>query len=303
MATSKQPALIGAERLLPAFTILLQGLAEHSTKGDAEQYRQFRAKMLKVMDLDSIHDYGSELTMKAEIAVNLFQHHCVRTREYFQFQTSGLLAAIDLLVNALAELAVGQPEHTNRLREIAQQLQGGGDGAVIRERNLELVKCIDEIRQAAERGFHTNSESEARDPVTDLEGRAAAEAALVKACSSSTPSCAVVLHMDRLQLYNRRYGRNVGDKALRFFADSVKKHFSCEGSLYRWTGPVLLMLRPGPADKTEPEVRRALEPRMQFDCETASRHLLLSIDAIWWTLPMMVDPRLLVNKIDSLVSG
>jgi len=302
MATPKQ-SVTDPEIILPAFTILLQGLAAHSVKGDAEQYRQFRAKMQKVMDLDGIRDYAAELTMKAEIAINFFQHYSARTSEYFQSQSSELLAAIDLLVGTLADLAVAQPEYLNHLREIAHQMHAGGDGADIRQRNVELAQCIADIRQAAERGLHSHPDAAGRDPVTDLERRAAAEAALVEACSSQTPSCVVVLQMDRLPLYTRRYGRNVGDKALRFFADTVKRFFACEGSLYQWAASVLVMLRPGPVDKVLPEVRRALESRLQFDCETSSRHLLLSIDAIWWALPMMVDPRLLVNKIDSLVGG
>jgi hypothetical protein len=73
MATPKQ-SVTDPEIMLPAFTILLQGLAANSVKGDAEQYRQFRAKMQKVMDLDGIRDYAAELTMKAEIAINFFQH-------------------------------------------------------------------------------------------------------------------------------------------------------------------------------------------------------------------------------------
>ena len=92
-----------------------------------------------------------------------------------------------------------------------------------------------------------------------------------------------------------------GDMALRFLAESVKRSFECEGSLFRWTGPVLLMLQPRPVDKVQPEVRRVMESRLQYDCEAGSRHLLLSIDATWWVIPMMVDPRLLANKIDGLV--
>ena len=50
------------------------------------------------------------------------------------------------------------------------------------------------------------------------------------------------------------------------------------------------------------EVRRIMEPRLQYDFETASRTILLAIDACWSALPMMVDPRLLINKIDAFVT-
>ncbi len=305
MATKQLNASVksGQESLLPVFAILLQGIAANTTKGDPEQYRQFRAKMSKVADLDDVRDYLPDLTMKAETAINLFQHYSARANAYFQSQISERSAAIDLLVGTLCDLAVAQPEHTSQLKEIAEQMRAAADTAALQQRKADLAKCIAEIRQAAEVGSHNHSDPAACDPVTGLGGRLAAEAALTEACALQTPTCAVVLMMDRLKLYNQRYGRDVGDMALRFLAESVKRSFECEGALFRWSGPVLLMLQPGPVDKVQPDVRRVMESRLQYDCETGSRHLLLLIDASWWVLPTMVDPRLLVNKIDGLVSG
>jgi GGDEF domain-containing protein len=293
----------GQESLLPVFAILLQGIAANTAKGDPEHYRQFRAKMSKVADLDDVRDYLPDLTLKAETAINLFQHYSARANAYFQSQISERSAAIDLLVGTLCDLAVAQPEHTSQLKDIAQQMQVAADTAALQQRKADLAKCIAEIRQAAEIGAYNNSDPAARDPVTGLGGRHAAEAALTEACALQTPACAVVLMMDRLKLYNQRYGPDVGNMALNFLAESVKRSFECEGALFRWSAPVLVMLQPGPVDKVQPEVRRVMESRLQYDCETGSRHLLLLIDASWWVLPTMVDPRLLVNKIDGLVSG
>ncbi|MGA2120323.1 MAG: GGDEF domain-containing protein [Bryobacteraceae bacterium] len=291
----------GQESLLPVFAILLQGIAANTAKGDPEQYRQFRAKMSKVADLDDVRDYLPDLTLKAETTINLFQHYSARANAYFQAQISERCAAIDLLVGTLCDLAVAQPEHTGQLKEIAQQMHLAADTAALQQRKVDLAKCIAEIRQAAEVADPSLSDPTARDPATGLGGRHAAEAALAEACGSQSPACAVVLKMDRLKLYNQRYGPDVGDMALNFLAESVKRSFACEGALFRWSGPVLLMLQPGPPDKVQPEVRRVMESRLQYECESGSRHLLLLIDASWWVLPTMVDPRLLVNKIDGLV--
>jgi GGDEF domain-containing protein len=291
------------ESLLPVLASLLQGIAIHAIKGDPEHYRQFRAKMLKAAELSEDGEPVPDVAAKAEMASNLLRHHCGRANEYFVSQISELRAVIDLLVGTLADLAVAKPELTRQLREIAQQIHAAGDGAALRQQRADLTRCLAEIRQAAELGFHTNADVAALDSVTGLNGRSAAEKALVEACSSSSPVCAVVLLLDRLKLYNQRYGREVGDKTLHFFADFVKRSFGCNGSLFRWSGPVLLMLRHGPVDKVQAEVRRILDSRLQFDCETESRHLLLSIDATCSVLPMMVDPRMLVNKIDSAVGG
>jgi GGDEF domain-containing protein len=300
----KTPAkTAGQESLLPVLTSLLQNIAIHAIKGDPELYRQFRDKMLKAADLNEAEEPVSEIAAKTEMAANLLNHHCARANEYFASQISELRAVIDLFVNTMADLAVAKPEYTRKLREIARQIHAASHGAALRQQKLDLAQCLSEIRQAAELGFHPDPGLAGRDPVTDLNGRPAAEAALVEACSSKSPVCAVVLLLDRIKLYNRRYGREVGDKTLRFFADFVKRAFECEESLFRWTGPALLMLRHGVVDKVQPEVRRVLESKLQFDCETESRHLLLAIDSTSWVLPMMVDPRMLVNKIDSVVGG
>jgi GGDEF domain-containing protein len=293
----------GQESLLPVLISLIQGMAIHAIKGDPEHYRQFRDKMLQAAELNGDGESVSEIAAKAEMAANLLNRHCTRANEYFASQISELRAVIDLFVDTMADLAVAKPEYTRQLREIARLIHAADHGTALRQQKLDLSQCLSEIRQAAELGFHPDPGLAGRDPVTDLNGRPAAETALVEACSSKSPVCAVVLLLDRIKLYNRRYGREVGDKTLRFFADYVKRSFACEGSLFRWTGPALLMLRHGVVDKVQPEVRRVLESRLQYDCETESRHLLLSIDATSWVLPMMVDPRMLVNKIDSVVGG
>ena len=113
--------------------------------------------------------------------------------------------------------------------------------------------------------------------------------------------CVVIMMVDRLSLYHRRYGHDAGDRILRFFVDFLRHAFQ-DGSMFRWTGPSVLLLREGPPDKVQREVRRILEPRIEFDFETPSRTILLAIDACWCVLPMMVDPRLLINKIDAFVT-
>jgi GGDEF domain-containing protein len=291
------------ESLLPVLTALLQGIAIHAIKGDPELYRQFREKMMRAADLHQVESSVPEIAARAELATNLLHHHCARANEYFVSQISELRAVIELLVGTMADLAVAKPEYTRQLREIARQIHAADHGAALRQQKVDLEQCLSEIRQAAETGFHASPELAGLDPITDLNGRPAAEKALVEACSSQSPVCAVVLVLDRLKLYNRRYGREVGDKTLRFYADFVKRAFECEGSLYRWTGPALVMLRHGVVEKVQPEVRRILETKLQFDCETESRHLLLSIDSTSFVLPMMVDPRMVVNKIDSVVGG
>jgi diguanylate cyclase (GGDEF)-like protein len=166
---------------------------------------------------------------------------------------------------------------------------------------LGLSDCLAQIRKEAEREWTTAQVSEDRDSITHLMNRPQAEAALVEACASQMEQCAVILLVDRMQLYNQRYGWEVGDKVLRFFADFVKGAFKVADKAYRWTGPSVLLL-PGAVGKVNDEVRRVMEPRLQFEVEISWRTVLLPIGTKWTVLPLTVDPRLLVNRIDAFVS-
>jgi hypothetical protein len=62
------------------------------------------------------------------------------------------------------------------------------------------------------------------------------------------------------------------------------------------------MLRPGTAEQATSIVRRVLEQPVEYEVELAERTILLPIAARWEVVPLMSDPRLVVNKIDSIVA-
>jgi PleD family two-component response regulator len=135
-----------------------------------------------------------------------------------------------------------------------------------------------------------------------LESREAAEGALVAASAQEVPASAIVVVIDRIAVYNVRFGRAVGDKVLQFFTDYLLRSLPFEERPFRWSGPALLMVRPGTVEHVVSKVRRVLEQRVEYEVETDARTILLPIVARWDVLPMMTDARLVVNKIDSFVA-
>jgi len=287
--------------LMPVVKALLTGMAIHPLKGNAEDYRVYRARIQKV--IDSLGDTTTleEAYPQAEEAAHALRDHGLRTAKRLHTQDSELRGIVKLLMQTLEELRIATPERMQQLTEIGDQLSTSAEAEEIRLIKAELADCLEAVRKEAERDLSHSVGEVARDHTTDLESRPVAEAALVEACAGETAMCAVIMLVDRLPLYNRRYGHDAGDKVLRFFVDFVRKSFG-EGALYRWTGPSILLLREGTFDKVQAEVRRIMEPRLQYDFETSSRTILLAIDACWSVLPMMVDPRLLINKIDAFVT-
>jgi GGDEF domain-containing protein len=286
--------------LLPVVKALLTGMAIHPLKGNAEDYRVYRARIQKAIDALGEGPTLEDAYPQAEEAVHALRDHGLHTAKRLHLRETELRSIVTLLIETLHDLRIATPERTRQLVEVANQLGAAAETEEIRVVKASLADCLALIRKEAERELSHTGGDEA-DKTTDLVGRPAAEAALLEACSAATAMCAVVLLVDRLPLYNRRYGHAAGDKVLRFFADFARRSFG-DGQIYRWTGPAILLLREGTVAKVQAEVRRIIEPRLQYDFETASRTILLAIDACWSVFPMMVDARLLINKIDAFVA-
>ena len=286
--------------LAPALKALMTGMAIHPLKGNAEDYRIYRARIQKALDSLGETPTLEEVFPKVEEAVHALRDHGLRTSKRLHLQETELRTVIKMLMETLEELRIATPERTRELMAVADQLGSALEAEELRVVRGHLGDCLTVIKKEAERDLSHSGEA-GTDKTTDLAGRPSAEAALVEACAAETPMCAVIMLVDRLPLYNRRYGHDAGDRVLRFFVDFVRHSFS-DSPLYRWTGPSVLLLRDGTTEKVQAEIRRVMEPRLEFDFDTPSRTILLAIDACWSVLPMMVDPRLLINKIDAFVT-
>ena len=287
---------------LPSIRLLLQGIAAHSPKGDPADYHQFRAQIQKIWDSLAEVQSLPEMELHAGSAVTSLRDYTQRTDKRQQQQTSEFRAIIQLLMDTLEDLSVARPERMQQLKEIARQLASATEAEELCGGKLHLSDCLAEVRKEAERQWADGQRDAVKDSVTGLEARPAAEAALVQACASAVPCCAVILLVDRIPLYNRRYGHEAGDQVLRFFAEFVKCSFEGEAALFRWSGPALLLLMPGAIDRILAAVRKHIEPKLRCDLEIGSRNVLLPIDVCSSVFPMMVDPRLLINKIDAFHS-
>ena len=286
--------------LLPVVKALLTGMAIHPLKGNAEDYQTYRARVQKAMDSLRALSTAEEVSRQAQEAVHALRDFGLRTAKRLHAQDGELRAIVHLLLETIKDIRIATPERTGQLMEIGDQLGSAVEPEEIRLAKSQLAECLAVIRKEAERELSHTGDQADRDRKIDLAARPAAEAALAQACAGETPMCAVVMLISRVPLYARRYGPDAGDRVLKFFVDFARNAFQ-QGSFYRWTGPSILMLCEGTVDKVQAEVRRVLEPRLEYDFETPSRTILLAIDASWAVLPMMVDPRLLINKIDAFV--
>jgi GGDEF domain-containing protein len=290
------------QSLLEVARVLLRGIGAHSPKEDLNDHRQFCARLQQTSDYLAISSTPEARMSQAESALHSLRDYNIRLGKRQHLRNAELHAIIELLMGTLEDLSIAGKERMQQLKEIRRKLESANDVEELRTGKSSLTDCLLEVRKEAERQLEGGLADASKDLITNLENRPAAEAALIAAAASGTPFCVAVVVIDRLPLYNRRYGREVGDKVLHFFAEYMKHAFAPGVAMYRWTGPVLLVLVPGTMEKVQSAMRSILESKQQYECETGSRTILLSVDARWSVLPMMVDPRLLINKIDGCVT-
>ena len=299
---ARRDNLVSAETetqtLVPALKSLVQAIAIHSTKGDPADYRPFRASLNEVSEALQDGQSLEDVQRVVQTAASVMQDYGQKMTRRQHGHVAELRAGIKLLLEALEGLAVARPDRMRELQEIGQRLVTGKDLDELRRDKARLSECLQEVRKEAERQTEPDGGT-ALDGTTGHSGRPAAESALQEASSSEEPQCVVVMLVDRMRMYNVRYGRGAGDKVLNFFSSLVRRSFEDEPRLFRWTGPVFIMIRPGSVEKVQSQTRRVLEQKMEYDLDTGSRTVLLPIVARWTVFPMMVDARLAVNKIDS----
>jgi GGDEF domain-containing protein len=299
----------GTQTLLPAVKVLVDGIARHSVKGDIEEFRRFRSQIQRISQSLAEDRLPYEALESAEQAVDLLKDYGHRTSKRLRQEGAELHAVIKMLLDTFTDLSIAGPEKMRQLHHLGTELASTSDGEKLLQCKLKLSECLSEIRREAER-FRSDADgrmgadlgNSKRDRLTGLKSREVAEAALVTACAAEAPGCAIIIIVDRLAVYNVRFGRAVGDKVLQFFADYLVQNLPFEVPPFRWSGPSVLMLRQGSAEQAAPIIRRVLEQRIEYEVDLGSRTVLLPIAARWEVVKLMADPRLVVNKIDSIAA-
>jgi GGDEF domain-containing protein len=301
VARSSQKSAVD-EYFLPAVRVLFQGITECIARDDSGRHSPVKTDISELILHEENDYYAPEIETKANTAVRVLRECSVRTARYHHGRFSEQRSIIGALLDLLQDLTVAGPDTMRKLREVRSQIESATDMELLQKAKLELSKCLEQVKEEAGKQIGLVGDESARDSATKLPGRPHAEVALAAACAEPKPNCVAIILIDRLALYNRRYGREVGDGVLRHYATLLQTTFDPR-DLFRWTGPALVMLRPGTAEKVQAELRRSLDARAKFEIEIGERAILLPLDASWQVIPALPDPRLVINKIEAFVNG
>lgn len=297
------------QTLLQVIQLLLQGLVQHAIEGDADDSAAFRASIQSLIDSLTGDLQAPELLVQAGAALHTLEDYNRRTARYLRRPHGEWQAIVAMLTSALA--ARSMEENARRLREIASGVRLANGLEEVHKIRLQLSECLAEIQLEArsQKSEPTRAPAQApaasgADPVTGFAMRAQAEEALAQACQTDPVSYVVVMVLDRLQIFNMRFGHSVGDEVLRYFGGFVRGQFRAIDQIFRWSGPtmVALLQRPSRLEIIREEVARLMDARCEHTVQTASRTILLPIAARWAVFPSMAAPRLLFHKIDAFAA-
>jgi diguanylate cyclase (GGDEF)-like protein len=305
------------QTLMRIVQLLLQGIELHAIEGDPDDFAQLRASIQRLTNSLDGGLATSELLAQAGSALRTLEDYNRRTARYLRRPAGEWQAIVIMLTSAIAAMAAAGEENTRRLREIAGRVRSASGGDEVHKIRLELSECLTELQLETRR----QKEQDARvplpatvesapspvdnDPVTGFASRPQAEEALAHAWQTDPPSYVAVMALDRLQIFNTRFGRSVGDEILRYFGEFLGAQLRASDQIFRWSGTTLVALLPRPncLEIVREEVARLMEARCEHTVQTPSRTILLAITARWAVFPSVAAPRLLIHKIDAFAEA
>jgi GGDEF domain-containing protein len=305
--------------------LLLQGVALHSVEGDREDHEKFRRDLKVMLESTEADPSPSNLLIATGAALKTLEDYNHDVTRFVRTQGVELQHMISMLTHTVASLGAGSERSLNRLREIEGQLEKASVLEDVRMLKLRMEQCLEGIRDEAKRQKTESSqtvetlkqeiqESQERirsvsaprlDAVTGLPVRGEAENALQTAAQGAASFFAVVFVVDRVSVINSRFGYAIGDRVLRIYVDELKTRVAASDSLYRWSGPALMMLiqRSDPLEKVRDQLRSVVPKKGEHTVQLPQRTVLLPVSATWTVFSVANPIEGLLQQMDSFVAS
>jgi len=303
----------GEETLLRLVRLLLEGIERHAVEGDPDDLGGLRTSIQQLKNSLEGDLAVPDLPVQAGSVLQALDEYNRRTVRYLKRPAGEWQAVVTMLISAIAGMPAADGEKVVRLREIAGRVRAASALEEVHKIRLQLSECLTELQLDTRRQKEQDTRAPAppdaesgpppdgHDEVTGLATRAQAEEALVHAWQTDPPSYVAVMAVERLQIFNMRFGHSVGDEVVRYYGEFLRGQFRPGDRIFRWSDAVLLALLPRPnrLEIVRDELARLMDVRCEHTVQTASRTILLPIAARWAVFPSMAAPRLLVHKIEA----
>ena len=312
------PEAQGASHPLRVAQILARGIGLHAVEGDPSEFRAFRTAMDQFSD--SLGEAVTEAAALVTVSDTLraLERHNRGAENYLHAGGNDLRAMVKMLTTAIGEFSSAGDENVKNLRQIENSVASASQSQDVRAIRAHLATCLMEIRKETERQKAAtqsvvnrlqedleSARTESIDPATGLPPRSKAVEYIYETCKTQSPAFAACLTIDCLQRVNATYGSEIGDQIIRYFAGQLQRNLPEGDRLFRWTGACLLAVAPRSSSlqTVTGEFVRLMERKLEYTVQTATRSVLLPINARWAVYAFTPSAQELIVQIDGFASA
>ncbi len=293
-------------------SLLVSGMDSSAVDGDPVEFSDFRAEIKQIRD-GLAPDLPPESIMDlAETATRTLTAHNKRIKALLASQGSEVKNILGMLQDTVINIAGENTRSGKRLQEITLGLEQSGAVTDFRVLKGRLTDCLKDLREETlqqkteaagtmlklqmtiEQSRNAVAQAgHSLDPVTGLPGRDDALIAMQTAVDGGVRHYAVIMVVNRVQMVNARFGREVGDRMLVVFKEHMTKQLSAGDKLFRYSGPAFMAIleREVPLGVVRLLVKRMMDVKIEVDYSGDGRSILIPVSAVWSALPSHVRLR------------
>lgn len=323
MVTLKKYLYDCEPELRRVISIVFDGLVNSAVRSDEAEYSDLKAN-LKQIESNIVEEFTTErLLSGAGDAIHALDEYNQRTTRFIRQQGAELRKMIAMLSDSILRIGDSSARSQQALGGIQTNLRQARGLEDLQKVKTQLGTCLEqlcqeslrqkeesktaiaELRQHIEHAEVQISYSEEVDPVTGLLGHSAAEAAMRAAIETPGTKYLGILVLDRLQSINARFGKRIGDQVLAEWTRHLKLNLSATDSLFRWSGPTLLVImsRQCSIERMRIDVKPIFGKSLEKEFDVGGRSVLIPVSPAWAIYALAPPVATILKHLDAFVAS
>jgi GGDEF domain-containing protein len=288
-------------------TLLISAMESSAVDGDLAEFVDFREEIKRIRE-GSVPDLAPESLMDlAEAARRTLTAYNKRIKALLVSQGGEVKHILSMLQATVNNIAGENTRSARRLHEITLELDQSGAIMDLRVLKGRLTDCLKDLREETQQQKKEAAgtmlklqmtieqsrnavakDGNSVDPVTGLPGREDALFAMQTTVDGGVRHYAVIMVVNRVQMVNARFGREIGDRMLVVFKEHVTKQLSACDRLFRWAGPAFMAIieKEAPLGIVRLLAKRMMDAKIEVDYSGDGRSVLIPVSAVWSALPL-----------------
>jgi GGDEF domain-containing protein len=305
-----------------ALLLVLQAVAKHSVEYGAAAKSEFAASIGAITQRIEQSPSSEDALISTGEAIHSIQTYNEQATRHISGQARELYGMVNMLTDTVIKLGGTATSSCRNLTQIERSLE---QATAIDHIRLLKMRMSDELRsmrleiesqkaryEELEQGLRENARKTGRmarggqiDPITDLEDRNAALAAIEQILSFGSGFHVAVFCLENLDQMNKRFGFATGDGVLATFSGFLGMHTSND-LLFRWRGPffVSIIAREVSSEDVRSELQKMTNNRVDYMVQAGSKSVAMPLGWSWTVISVQGSdsPGSAVDAIDRFVA-